>query len=336
MARRFRSCLGILLAVFTATAFAVESAPPPAHKVKLTGTATNPPAAARTIREQTGIEVDVSALDPATKITLNLHNADFWNAVGQLADATGSHVATTGGRVALRPGKSLAPVSVHGPFRFTVREVYARIDPETGKSTYEVTLETSWEPWLLAYRIDTTPVDAKVKNDRGEELLVRKGESRTLTSGNVATLSVRPEATRTDKSLTISGSVRVTIADKMLIFTFDAAKPQAAPAQDGVNARVTKSGVDGSDWYAVIEVKQPKSDVVVESHEYALFRNNTARLIPPTGEPIAADLLEPADMRYGFKGRAKQVGPGWKLEYRTPGPLREIVVPFELKNVRLP
>jgi hypothetical protein len=130
--------------------------------------------------------------------------------------------------------------------------------------------------------------------------------------------------------------VRVTIADKMLIFTFDAAKPQAAPAQDGVNARVTKSGVDGSDWYAVIEVKQPKSDVVVESHEYALFRNNTARLIPPTGEPIAADLLEPADMRYGFKGRAKQVGPGWKLEYRTPGPLREIVVPFELKNVRLP
>jgi hypothetical protein len=336
MARWLLPCLGLLFVAPADTVLGSESAPPPAHKVTLAGTAVTAPATARTIREQTGIEVDVSALDPAAKINLNLQNADFWNAVGQLAEVTGSHVTTTGGRVALKPGKSLAPVSVRGPFRFTVREVYARIDPETGKSTYEVTLEVCWEPWLLAYRIDTVPIDAKVKNDRGQELLVRKGESRALTSGNIATLSVRPEATRTDKSLTITGSVRVTIADKMLTFTFDAANPKAVPAQDGVTATVAKSGVDGSDWYAVIEVKQPKSNVVVESHEYALFRNNTARLVPPMGQPIAADLLEPADMRYGFKGLAKQVGRGWKLEYRTPGPLREIVVPFELKDVRLP
>jgi hypothetical protein len=336
MARRFLPCFGLLFALFANTILAAESAPPPAHKVTLTGTAVTAPQAARTIREQSGTEVDVKALDPMRTFALNLQNADFWTAVGQLANKTDSKVVTTGGRVVLRPGKSLAPVSVHGPFRFIEREVNARIDPDTGKSTYEVTIEVCWEPWLLAYRIDTTPIDAKVKNGVGEELSVMKGESRALTSGNIATVSIRPEATRKDKTLTISGSVRVTIADKMLTFVFDAAKPQATPAQDGVTASVTKSGTDGADWFAVIEVKHPKSEVVVESHEYALFRNNTARLVPPMGEPIAADLLEPADMRYGFKGRAKQVGPGWKLEYRTPGPLHEIVVPFELKDVRLP
>ena len=78
------------------------------------------------------------------------------------------------------------------------------------------------------------------------------------------------------------------------------------------------------------------SAVVVESHEYELYRHNTARLIPPTGDPISANLVEPADMRYGFKGLARRVGAGWKLEYRTPGPLREVVVPFELKGIRLP
>jgi hypothetical protein len=46
--------------------------------------------------------------------------------------------------------------------------------------------------------------------------------------------------------------------------------------------------------------------------------------------------VEAADLRYGFKNLAGQVGPGWKLEYRTPGPMREIVVPFELKDIPLP
>src|SRR5262245_40127986 len=134
-----------------------DSTPPSAHKVTLVDDKLTPAAAAKAIRDHAGIEVDVSALNPSKTFSLNLKNADFWTAVGRVADATGSKVVTSGGRVALRPGQSLSPVHVHGPFRFTFREGNARIDPETGKSAYEITLDVCWEPWLLAYRIDSTP-----------------------------------------------------------------------------------------------------------------------------------------------------------------------------------
>lgn len=326
------------MALLAVPVSAADPGPPAAKKVTLRGDALPPAKAARAIREQTTIDVDVSALDAGKAVALDLRDADFWAAVGQLAERTGSKVVTTGGRVALRPGKSLAPVSVRGPFRFTVREVSARIDPETGRTGYEVTLEVCWEPWLLAYRIDTTPTAVKATNDRGETVPVRSGNTRALTVGNIAPLSVRPEATRADKALTLTGSVRVTVADKLLTFTFDAANPQSVPAQQGVTAVVRKTGADGAAWFAEVELRPAAGGAPVESHEYALFRNNTLELVSPAGERLKADSTEFDDSitRFTFKSAAKKVGPGWKLEYRTPGPLREVAVPFELKDVRLP
>jgi hypothetical protein len=326
----------LLVGILAVPLLAADPGPPTAKKLTLRDTVT-PAKAAQAIREQTTIDVDVSALDAGKTVALDLQHADFWPAVNQLAERTGSKIVTTGGRIALRPGKSLAAVSVNGPFRFTERETYARIDPETGKRTYEVTLEVCWEPWLLAYRIDTTPSVIKVVNDQGQEVAVAKNATRALTVGNIAALSVRPEATRADRSLTLTGSVRVTIADKLLTFAFDAAKPEAVPAQQGITATVKRTGADGANWFAEVELRHAAGGVPVESHEYALFRNNTLELVSPTGERFKADSTEfDEPPRYVFKKLAKKVGPGWKLEYRTPGPLREIVVPFELKNIALP
>jgi hypothetical protein len=328
----------LLIGLLAVPILAADPGPPAAKKVTLRDNALTPAKAAQAIREQTTIDVDVSALDAGKTVALDLHNADFWPAISQLAERTGSKIVTTGGRVALRPGKSLAAVSVNGPFRFTERETYARIDPETGKRTYEVTLEVCWEPWLLAYRIDTTPSVIKIVNDQGREVAVAKNATRALTVGNIATLSVRPEATRADKSLTLTGSVRVTIADKLLTFIFNAAKPEAVPAQQGITATVKRTGTDGANWFAEVELRHAAGGVPVESHEYALFRNNTLELVSPTGDRLKADSTEFDDpaTRFVFKNAAKKVGPGWKLEYRTPGPLREIVVPFELKGIALP
>src|SRR5262245_1102270 len=200
--------LALLFGLLTGPVLAANPGPPAAKKVTLREGNLTPATAARAIRTATAIDVDVSALDAGKTFALDLVNADFWTAVGQLADRTGSKVVTTGGRVALRPGKSLAAVSVSGPFRFAERETYARIDPETGRRTYEVTLEVCWEPWLLAYRIDTTPSVIKAVNDQGREVAVAKNATRALTAGNIAPLSVRPEASRADKSLTLTGSVR--------------------------------------------------------------------------------------------------------------------------------
>jgi hypothetical protein len=327
-----------MIAPFASAVSAVEPPPPPAHKVTLQGDKLTPAAAAKAIRERASIDVDVAALDPTKTFALNVQDADFWTVVGQVAEKTDSKVVTTGGRVALKPGQSLAPVYVSGPFRFTVREVYAKIDPETGKSGYEITLESCWEPWLLAYRIDSAPSVVTAKNDQGKAVAVGQGGARSLTSGNLATLSVRPAAVRADKTVSLNGSVKVTIADKLLTFTFDANKPAAVPAQEGVKVSVKKSSADGANWLAEIELRHAPGGVPVESHEYAVFRNNTLELVSPTGERFKADATEFDDpsTRYVFKNRAKQVGPGWKLEYRTPGPMREIVVPFELKDIRLP
>lgn len=330
--------LTLIFGLWAVPILAADPGPPAAKRVTLRDGAITPAKAAQEIRSQTTIDVDVSALDAGKTVALDLQNADFWPAVSQLAERTGSKIVTTGGRVVLRPGKSLAAVSVSGPFRFADREVYARIDPETGKRTYEVTLDVCWEPWLLAYRIDTTPSVIKAVNDQGHEVTVARNATRALAVGNIAPLTVRPEATRADKSLTLTGSVRVTIADKLLTFTFDAAKPESVPAQQGITARVKKTGADGANWFAEVELRHAAGGVPVESHEYALFRNNTLELVSPTGERFKADGTEFDDpvTRFVFKNAAKKIGPGWKLEYRTPGPLREIVVPFELKEIRLP
>jgi hypothetical protein len=329
----------LVLALLGSPLSAGDLAPPPARKVTLGGNAQPLAALARAIKEQAGIDVDVSALDQTKVIAADYLKVDFWTAIERLAERSDSRITTIGGKIALKPGKSQAPTHVSGPFRFAAREVIVRSDQEAGTTTYDVTLDVCWEPWLLAYRIDTSPHKCAAQDDAGFGLLVRKGGARTFTSGNIATLAIRPEGLdRIAKSLSISGSVMVTIADELLTFAFDANKPAAAAAQKGVSAAVARSGADGTDWFAEIEMRYPKESATWESHEFYWARNNELRLLNPKGEPIKADRIDFGDgsIRYQFKNRAKQIGPGWKLEYRTPGPMREIVVPFALKDIRLP
>src|SRR4051794_1738830 len=98
--------LTLLFGLLAAPPPAADPGPPPSKKVTLRGEAVAPADAARAIREQTTIDVDVSALGAGKAVALDLRDADFWTAVGQLAERTGGKVVTTGGRVALRPGKS--------------------------------------------------------------------------------------------------------------------------------------------------------------------------------------------------------------------------------------
>jgi hypothetical protein len=329
----------LMLGMLGSPVQAADLAPPPARKVAL-GSESKPLATlAREIKEQTGIDVDVSTLDQTKAIAADFINVDFWTAIERLAERSDSRVTTVGGKVALKPGKSAAPACVSGPFRFAVREVIVRGDLETGSTTYDVTMDVCWEPWLLAFRIDTSPHKCAAKDDAGLDLLVRRGGARTFTSGNVATLAIRPVGLdRSARSFSVTGSIMVTIADELLTFAFDANKPLPVAAQKGVSATVSRSGADGSDWFAEVEMRYPKGNVNWESHEFYWARNNELRLLNPKGEPIKADRVDFGDgsIRYLFKNRAKQIGPGWKLEYRTPGPMREIAVPFELKDIRLP
>jgi len=335
-----RMSIWLLILCPTAHLAAAENtSPPPAKKITF-GLEPVPPATlARVFQDQAGIEVDVSALDPSKRVAADFFQVDFWSAVERLAKGTDSRIVFAGGKVVLKPGPSKSPSCVSGPFRFTVREVAIRGDVEAGTSTYEITLEMAWEPGRHIYRIDSAPKIDSAKDDSGKAVMTAKGGSRALTTGHTATLTVRPlEMNRGSRTLSLSGTVMVTIADELLSFEFDPIKGTAigAATKKGVTVNLTKHGADGPNWVAEVELNYPKGEVTWESHEYAWHRNNVMRLVPPKGEPIKADDVSAADFRYGFKNRARQVGLGWKLDYRTPGPMREIVVPFELKDIKLP
>jgi hypothetical protein len=340
MSRPSRTLLPLLFAALASPVLAADANPPAAKKVTFTGPPAPPTAVARAIQEQTAIGVDVSALDAGKPVPVEFKDADFWKALEQLADRTDSRIATTGGKVALKPGKSHSPSHVRGPFRFTVRETLARGDLEAGTSTYDLTLEVAWEPWLNTYRIDTAPKITLAKDDTGKTLAVGSAGPRTFTTNHSAPLAVRPVGlTREARKLTLQGSITVTIADELLTFEFDAAgKPGPAAARKGVRVTATKFGPDGNDWVAEVQMHYPDTGVTWESHEFYWARHNVMRLLPPKGNPIPADSVDFGEgtVRYVFKNQANQVGAGWKFDYRTPGPMREITVPFELKDIPLP
>jgi ABC-type amino acid transport substrate-binding protein len=331
----------VALVLVAAVALGADDSPPAAKKVTYTGDPVPAAALAKVIKQQTGIDVDVSSVDASKRVRANFNNVPFWTAVETLAEQTGSQVLTSGGRVALKPLKPGpgSPSHVNGPFRFAVRETNARGDLQAGTTTYDLKLDVCWEPRLNTYRIDSVPKITTAKDDTGKTVSVAAGGARTFTSGNVAELSVRPIGlTRESKKLTLSGSVTITMADELLTFTFDAAKPGGALAQKGVRVTVVKFGSDGADWFAEVELRYPPGGATWESNEYYWARNNEMRLLPPSGDPIKADRTDFGEgtIRYIFKKRATQVGAGWKFDYRTPGPMREVVVPFELKEIPLP
>jgi hypothetical protein len=329
----------IFVALGAIPTLAADTTPPAAKKVTIADSSKSAIEIAKEIKAQTGIDIEVAGIS-SKPISVNFQKLDFWHAVERLAKDTGSRVAISNdGRIRLRPGMDQGASHVAGPFRFSSRGVLIRGDVPEGSSNYTLSIDLAWEPWLNAYRVDTYPKIESVTDDTGKSFSVAGGADRSFAVGNWKELTVRPQGvTRASKSLTVKGSVMITIADKLLTFTFDptTGKSIGQATQDGVTVKFAQHGAEGNDWFATVQLDYPKSEVVWQSFEYAWHRNNVMRLLPPKGEPIVADIIESADLRYGFKNRKNQIGKDWKLDYRTPGPMREIVVPFELKDIRLP
>src|SRR5688572_27693424 len=80
----------LLAGLVSAPTAAADSTPPPARKVTVQGAKLTAADVAKAIREHASIDVNVSALDDDKTFDLNLQKADFWAAVHQLAEKTGS------------------------------------------------------------------------------------------------------------------------------------------------------------------------------------------------------------------------------------------------------
>jgi hypothetical protein len=223
--------------------------------------------------------------------------------------------------------------------------VESRIDLQTGKAVYDLNLEIAWESRLPVYRIDAHPRILKGTDDAGRAITVKPIDSRTPVSGMVAMTRVRLDGiTRDSKQVALlQGTFHVTVAEEMLRFAFDDIGKPSALKQKGVEVALRRFAKDGSYWIADIELRYPPGGAVFESFETYWVSRNRIVLIAPDGTKVstADEEINGNAVRYRLKeDKAKGFAPlslkGWKMEYETPGALREVPVKFELKGIALP
>jgi hypothetical protein len=304
---------------------------------------------AEAIARQTGMEVDVTAIDGKKPIAGGLGKLSFWNSVEALAEQAEARVAIgkQGNPVRLLPlGKGVRnPVFVDGPFRVSARQVDARIDLQTGKALYDLTLEVAWEARLPVYRIGAQPRIAKGEDDAGRPVTANPVDSRLPAVGTATLVNVRLEGlTRASKQIALlQGSFRATAAEELLRFTFDDLTQSATKSERDVAVEFKKFEKQGTYWIADLQLHYPAQSAAFESFEtYWLGRNRFTLLAPDkTRHVVSQEDVESngSALRYRLKeGKAFKPAnlKGWKLEYETPGVMREIPVRFELKGISLP
>ncbi len=223
------------------------------------------------------------------------------------------------------------------------RETSARVDLRTGRTAYDLTLQVAWETGLPVYRIDAEPRIAKGRDDAGHSITVPAIDSRIPVAGMATQLTVRLEGLqRAAKKIDVlQGNFRATVAERMHDFTFDDLTVATSKKSDGVEVVMRKFEKEGTYWIADLQLRYPPESAVFESFETYWISQNQFTLLDPNGKKFSTDDIEINGhaLRYRFKEGAgfKPMNlKGWKLEYVTPGILKEVPIRFELKEIQLP
>jgi len=300
------------------------------------------------VREQTRFEIDVSAVDAEKRIAVKWSKVPFWTALEELASKVGGRVSITknGQRIAIVPAREFVqPSAVSGPWRISARSIQARGDLETGDSSYELGLDVNWEPRMKVFRIDAYPKIRVAKDDRDRVLTSPSIQVFSPVTGFTAPSTLRLNGlTRASQRIaTLDANFRATVAEKMLVFrfaNFDGAKEQKI---DGIE--VTQSLVKrGTNWTLDLTLQYGDSLPTFESFENWTL-DNTLELISPEGksypleDPSASmNGRGPFNFRYRFNEEAipKFDRKTWTMVYSAPSMIKEVVVPFTLRDVILP
>ena len=317
-----------------------------AKRVQTTAAESTLALAAASLAKQSGIDFDLTSMDGTTKVG-SIPATDFWLAAEALAKQTGARIMPAGGKVKLVKGP-IAPSSVDGPYRVSVKQVTAKRDFDTGESVYDVQLEVAWEPRFPVYLIDAIPNVEHAKTG-AESFKVGASTGRVPTTGfsQLATVRVQgiPRSVATLDLL--RGSFRVVAAEKLLAVEFKelTSEKPASRTLDGVIVTLKPvkrlTGAVQFDF----NLEYPASHPAFESFELWASANKLKLYAPdnrtafePTdystdesGRRIAAS--------YSFPNPAGKPLPnlkGWRAVYETPGPMLVQTVKFELKGIALP
>jgi hypothetical protein len=330
--------------------------------------------ALRQLAKQTGIEVEdrrrpENVNDP--EIAFDLKKVTFWQALDQIAKDTDLRVNLyqRGGVIALTEGPNTnLPISYDGIFRTIVRRVTAVHDLETDQHFCLIMLEIAWEPRFHPLFLESKPQNLDVRDDNQETIRPEEDSGGKIpVQGKVATtVEVRlPAPIRRSIVLgKLKGSLLLTGPTKMIEFEFDTlAKEKAAkdPKQtkDGVTVKLRKLDLDDRHWSVEVGLEYPEDGPKFESfqswvvnNECFLKKAESEGNFPCNGG-YSIDSLgsSKAILSYHFvDGTLRKTVDGkpvslrlvrgkpenWKLVYRTPGPMVEVPVTFDFKDVPLP
>ena len=307
------------------------------------------------VEKQTGIVIDLSRAETTATVQRGVDQRTFWQTLEQLAEETKHRVtiSDSGRKIALVPQSAQPAItfsSVHGPFRFVVREIFARRDFDTGRGQTVVVVDLHWEPLFPVFRIDG-PTLRKVKDDRGDTPTVATSGAKIAVSGTQVTTSIRLEQIpRQAQTLAeIEGEWRITASTQWLRFRLaDLGEANPMPQMEkNVTFRLLKLARTGAYWDIDIELVYPPGGPEFESFESYLNDNRIALVAPGGGVRIAPSATqqilqgERSRMRYRFRDDKKttplpQNLKGWSLEYETPTPPLEVRVPFRFEKLLLP
>lgn len=351
MPRIFTAALIIPLVV----GMVVAADKPPLVAAKTVTLTTSGPlaSAAGELTKQTGLTLDLSAVDDKTKVDVKFNKVLAWEAIEAVADQVNCFVSVVGDRVKLsrRPnGVGAVPSSVDGPFRVVLKRVVAKRDPERADAEYEFHLEVQWEPRFPVYLIDSEP---KATAMAGKKVLTADSASvQVMPAGYshpavVVVKNVPREAKQLDE---LSGSFRVVAAAKMLAVEFKDLTGDKPVSQtvEGVTVTLHPAKKIEKRVEFAVEMEYPDTHPKFESN-HLWHAANTFRLFAPNDRTG----MKPSDMNLSDGERRRPsaeytyTGPngatfsvpdlkGWRVVYETPCPMNEQTVKFMLKGVVLP
>jgi hypothetical protein len=330
--------------------------------------------ALRQLAKQTGIEVEdrrkpETVNDP--DIALDLKKVTFWQALDQIAKEADLRVNLyqRGGIIALTEGPNTnLPISYDGLFRTVVRRVTAVHDLETDQHFCLLTLEIAWEPRFHPLFLESKPINLDVRDDNQEAIRPEdEGGGKVPVQGKVVTnVEIRiPAPIRRSVTLgKLKGSLLLTGPSKMIDFEFDTLDKEKAakdPKQtkDGVTVKLRKLDLADGHWTIEVGLEYPEDGPKFESFQ-SWVADNKCFLKPANGDELfesnggySIDSLSSnkAIIQYHFvdgvhtktvdgKRVSRKFVRGkpenWKLVYRSPGPMVELPVTFDFKDVPLP
>jgi hypothetical protein len=334
---------------------------PPAKKVTLSGSMTLSKALAE-LKKQTDIDVEDRTEGADVKIKLNLENVTFWEAIEAIAKEADARVAPylSEKKVGLVEGPYKAlPISYSGPFRVAVKRLTAIRDLDTDAHYYVATLEITWEPGIKPFFLDVPPRNLVVEDEKMRPLKVdQEGSGRLPINGRSAELNIRLASIprTTAKIAALKGTLHLIGPTKWLTFAFDnlgkiKADPKAGElTQDGVTARLSKLTFAKDRWDFEVSLDYPNEGVKLESfeigdfvvyNEFALKKGD--KLVEPNaGYETGGGGGAKATVTYKYDLEDKKVFTAgekpeeWSVIYKTPGPMKEIPIKFEFKDLLLP